>query len=31
MVLKKAAVAYGDARLDKTVEIIKILNKEYKK
>ena len=31
MVFKKAAVAYGDSKLDKTDEIIDILNKGYKK
>ena len=31
IVLKKGAVSYIDRKLDKTKEIIKILNKEYKK
>lgn len=31
LVIKKAAITYGDKRLDKTQDIIKILNKEYKK
>jgi len=31
MVLKKAAVAYGDKSLDKTEAVVSILNKEYKK
>ncbi len=30
IILKKAAVAYADERLDKTDEIIKLLNKSYK-
>jgi len=30
IVLKKAAVAYADKKLDKTDEIIKLLNKSYK-
>ncbi len=31
LVLKKAAVAYGENKMEKTGEIIAILNKEYKK
>ncbi|MBN2120752.1 MAG: OmpH family outer membrane protein [Candidatus Omnitrophica bacterium] len=31
LVLKKAAVAYGDPGLDRTKEIITLLNKDYKK
>ena len=31
LVLKKAAVAYGDDRLDKTKEIINLLNKKYRR
>lgn len=31
VVLKKAAISYGNARMDKTKEIINILNRNYKK
>ena len=31
LVLKKAAVAYGDRKLDKTKEIINLLNKKYRR